>query len=131
MATDPPDEDNLRAQALFENPSQNRKAVKILSLLEYAMLSKCPGTLDYLSNQFRELCYTHPDEEPDEWQVNFAALQRMILAELQDALITKIRQIEDNRCQVTVQTMAEIEPILARYSNLNIQHEIRIELIKP
>jgi hypothetical protein len=80
------------------------------------MLNIYLGTLDYLSNEYRELSYTHPDEEPDEWHVNFAGLQRMILAKLQEELIVKIRQIQDNRYQVTVQTMAEIESILARYS---------------
>lgn len=80
------------------------------------MLNKLPGILEYLSSEYRELSYTHPDEEPDEWRVNFAGLQRMILGKLQEDIIAKIRQIQDNRHQVTVQTMVEIEPLLARYS---------------
>jgi hypothetical protein len=80
------------------------------------MLNIFSGILDYLSNEYRELSYTHPNEKPDEWRVNFAGLQRMILAKLQEDLIAKIRQIQDNRYQATVHTMAEIEPILARYS---------------
>jgi len=80
------------------------------------MLNVLLGILDYLRDQYRELSYTHPDKEPDEWRVNFAGLQRMILAKLQEDLITKIHQIQDNQHQATVQTIVEIEPILARYS---------------
>jgi hypothetical protein len=80
------------------------------------MLNIFSGILDYLSNGYRELSYTHPDDGPDEWRVNFAGLQRMILAKLQEDLIAKICQIQDNRYQVSVQIMADIEPILARYS---------------
>jgi hypothetical protein len=80
------------------------------------MFNTYSGTLDYLSNEFGELSYYHPNEEPSEWRVNFAGLQRMILAKLQEELIAKIRTIQDNEYQVTIQTIVEIEPILAKYS---------------
>ncbi len=80
------------------------------------MLNIFSAILEYLSEEYRELSYAHPDEEPDEWRVNFAGLQRMVLAKLQADLIAKIGQIQGDGYQATVQTITEIGPILAKYS---------------
>jgi hypothetical protein len=42
--------------------------------------------VDYLcdsSHVYRQISYAHPDLEPEEWQINFAGLQRTVLAKLQ------------------------------------------------
>ena|SRR6187402_26842 len=69
-------------------------------------------SIDYLSNEYREISYV----DGDEWRVNFAGLHRMILAKLQEELIELVSKIGANGREVTKDVLANIESVLAKYS---------------
>jgi hypothetical protein len=75
--------------------------------------------IDFLSDPkdfLRDISYWYGPDRDKEWRVNFGGMQRMVLANLQAKLISLVPKIESNGGQVTEKIMADMEPVLARYS---------------
>jgi hypothetical protein len=75
--------------------------------------------IDFLSDPkdfLRDISYYYDLGTDREWRVNFGGMQRMVLANLQAKLISLVPKIESNGGQVTEKIMADMEPVLARYS---------------
>ena len=75
------------------------------------------AAIQYLSNNsqvYREFLYF--DDSEREWRVNFRGLHRMILARLQENLISEIGEIKRSGFMITDEGLARLEPLLTRYS---------------
>jgi hypothetical protein len=90
----------------------NNPGTLALFLPGSVLLMRHPERIDYLSYEYREISYV----DGDEWRVNFAGLHRMILAKLQEELIDMVGKIGANGHKVTKDVLANIEPVLAKYS---------------
>ncbi|OOG00950.1 hypothetical protein ASPCADRAFT_706 [Aspergillus carbonarius ITEM 5010] len=75
------------------------------------------AAIQYLSNNsqvYREFLYF--DDAEREWRVNFRGLHRMILARLQENLISEIGEIKRSGFMITDEGLARLEPLLTRYT---------------